>query len=316
MKNNSFRLSIIIVNWNAKKFLYTCLKSIEKQIKIPHEIIVVDNHSEDGSQKMIKRHFPQVILISNKKNLGFSQANNQAIFKTRGKYILILNPDTKIEGGAVEKSLKFIAENPKIGLLGVRLKAKNGETQLSSGRQLPSIWGEFVGFFLRNPFPKTHLFGSYLMSWWDHRDRRKVEAICGAYMLGRRKTFIKLKGFDEEYFMYGEDADLCARVKKAGLKVFYLGDISITHFGAKSSNYSPQSILRSGVAGTAALYLFFKKNRSLSYAKNYQLMMRFFSFFEYILRRFYLLFLKKDKNLNRLKAKSEVYRRIIYWHIQ
>jgi len=175
--------------------------------------------------------------------------------------------------------------------------------------------GEFVGFFLRNPFPKNKFFGSYLMSWWNHQDKREVEAVCGAYMLLRKKTLTKLGGFDEEYFMYGEDVDLCARVKKIGLKVFFLGDISIIHFGAKSSNYSPKSILRSGIAGTAALYLFFKKNKTFIYARNYKLMMRFFSFFEYILRKIHLLFLKKGKKFEILKAKAGVYQKIFYWNL-
>ncbi|MBU2595777.1 glycosyltransferase family 2 protein, partial [Patescibacteria group bacterium] len=229
MKNHPPKLSIIIVNWNAKKFLKICLESIKKEMHHSHEIIVVDNNSEDGSQQMVKRYFPQVILVANKKNLGFSRANNQALAIAQGEYVLFLNPDTKIEDQAIERSINFIDKNPKIGLVGVRLIAENGETQLSSGRRLPSIWGEFVGFFLRNPFPQTRIFGSYLMSWWDHKDRRGVEAICGAYMLARKKTMAKLKGLDEEYFMYGEDVDLCARVKKMGLKVYFLGDISITH---------------------------------------------------------------------------------------
>lgn len=308
------KLSIIIVSWNAKKFLNICLKSIYKQTTSPFEIFVVDNNSEDGSQKMVEKYFPGVILVENKNNPGFGRANNQALELSTGEYVLFLNPDTKVEHKAIDKTISFLEKNPDVGMAGVRLVDKDGNPQFTAGRKSASIWGEICLNVLRSPFPKTKLFGGHLMSYWDHKDNREVQAICGAYMMIRTKLLKKLKGFDESYFMYGEDMDLCLRLKKAGPKIFYLGKIRMIHYGAKSSSRNPASILRTSLAGIGAMYHFFLKNKSPFYAKVYKFFIRFFALIELLIRYFLNLSPKfKDDEVKKIKIK--LFKKILFWHL-
>lgn len=307
-------LSIIIVNWNARKYLRHCLKSIYRRTKkISLEIWVVDNNSWDGTQEMVKKEFKKVTLIANSKNLGFAKANNQAIKKARGRYILILNPDILVSQGVLEKTLNFLKKHPRVGMAGVRLTDEEGNPQFSAGRRLPSIWGEICVSMLRSPFPKSKIFGSYHMSFWDHQDRCQVEAILGAFMMIPKRLLKKVKGFDESFFIYGEDVDLCLRVRKAGYKIFYLGDIKMIHFGAKSTSYSSDSILRSGMAGVEAMYHYFYKNKSPLYAQVYKFIVRFFSFGEFLARMFLQIFPRNRTKLK--KTKIKMCKKILFWDL-
>lgn len=315
MPEDKLDLSIVIVTWNAEKLLKRCLDSIYAESKnIALEVWVIDNNSEDETRKMIKERFPEVKLIANSGNPGFAKANNQAIKKTRGDFILILNPDILIQNRAIEKALFYAKKHPDLGMVGVRLTDKDGHPQLTAGRKLPSIWGEICLNILRSPFPQSKMFGSYTMGWWDHKSRREVEAICGAFMLMPANLLKRLGGFDESFFMYGEDVDLCFRTKKSGKKIMYLGDIPIIHFGAKSTNYSLPSIYRASLAGVESSYRYFKKNKSQFYAKSYKLVIRFFAFWE-LLARFFINILPKNKNDSLKKIKIKIYKNILCWKL-
>jgi GT2 family glycosyltransferase len=221
------KLSIIIVNFNTKEFLKKCLESIYQYIDIStYEIIVVDNGSIDGSAKMVKEEFPKVKLIENSKNLGFAKAVNQGIRKAKGEYIFLLNPDTEIKRGTLKKLIEFAGKNPDAGVIGAKLLNPNSSIQ-SSVYHFPTIWRAIKEFW----FGQRGAYEKYAPAGMEPVE---VDAVTGAAMLIPRKTIEKIGLFDERYFMYFEDLDYCRRVKKAGLKVYYLPEARIIHHHGKS----------------------------------------------------------------------------------
>jgi GT2 family glycosyltransferase len=231
------KISIIIVNYNVCYFLEQALISLKKAIKnIEAEIIVVDNNSVDGSVEMVKNKFPQVILIENKKNTGFSRANNQAIQIAQGEYILLLNPDTVVEEDTLSKCCEFMDEHPEGGGLGVKMLDGKGNFLPESKRGLPSPWVAFYKIFgLSKLFPKSKKFGRYHLGYLDKDKTHEVDVLSGAYMLIRKKTLDKTGLLDEDYFMYGEDIDLSYRILKAGYKNYYFPGTRIIHYKGEST---------------------------------------------------------------------------------
>ena len=270
-------LSIIIVSWNTKDYLQKCLNSIYENTKgITFEVIVVDNASSDASAQMVKNRFPQAILIENKENLGFGAANNQAIKRSRGKYALILNPDTEISGESLNTMVTFLNENPKVGSVGPKILNPNNSIQLTCARNYPTLSTEFFWLTtLVRRFPKNRVMGRYLMSYWDHTDRREVDCLSGACMMVRRDVLEKMSYFDEDYFMYGEDVDLCYRIKKAGWQIWYLPEAQIIHYGGASSKTIFESAT---IYDRRAIQLFFKKHYGRLTAGLYRWMCAFIGF--------------------------------------
>ncbi len=240
-------LSIVIVSWNARDYLRKCLTSIYKNSNgLETEIFVVDNGSGDESAGMVRKEFPGVKLIENTANPGFGAANNQALKRCAGKFTLILNPDTEISGRALAEMVNFMRQNGKIGALGAKLLNADGTVQLTCARNFPTMLTEFFWLTtLVRRFPKNRLVGRYLMSYWDHNDKREVDCLSGACVMARRDVLKGIGYFDESYFMYGEDVDLCYRIKKAGWQVWYLPEAEIIHYGGGSSGR---------IAETAAIY--------------------------------------------------------------
>lgn len=316
MKNH-LNLSIVVVTWNAAGYLENFIKSIYKQTKkISFEIWVVDNNSQDKTVELMRTKFPQIKIIANFNNPGFSRANNQAIKKARGEYTLTLNPDMLIKNRAIEKSYFFLKNHHNFGAVGVRLVDKDNKLQITSAREFPTIWGElcFYLHLFRTPLGKTKIFGSYIMSYWDHADRREIEAITGAYIMAKTKLWQKLRGFDESFFMYGEDLDICYRINKLGYKIMYLGNIEVIHFGGKSSGYSLESAFRSGIAQIEALYHYFKKNRSPLYAQVYKFMARTLALLDYF-RRVILSILPKYRYDPKTIVGKKIDKKIINWDL-
>ncbi len=228
-------VSVIIVNHNTQELLQRCLKSmIEQTVGIPYEIIVVDNDSTDGSVQMIRREFPSVRLVENKENRGFAAANNQGINISKGEVILLLNSDTEVLDGAIQKTLAFMERCPEASIVGCRLLNRDGTLQPSC-RSFPSVWNLFSeSFFLYIVFRRTKLFGKYYMSFFDHDSIREVDVVKGACMMVRKEVFERVGLFDESYFMYSEEMDFCYRGKKAGYRVFFYPEGRIIHFGGGS----------------------------------------------------------------------------------
>jgi len=245
-------LSIIIVNWNTKQLLKDCIESIYRNAgHIQLEIIVVDNNSTDGSQDLAKELFPGIILIENEMNVGYSRANNIGFEYSKGKYILFLNPDTLIGQETLRKVLKFMEENKDAAIVGCKHLNPDGSFQ-------PSAFG-----FIPLASILAYIFGLnklFKISWLKKLSKAKtVDYVQGSFLLIRREVFKKLGGFDENFFLYGEDVDLCKRVWAAGGKVYYYPDASITHYSGGSTKNRPE-VLKHFVS--SSLY-FYKKHQSV-----------------------------------------------------
>ncbi len=264
------KLSIIIVNWNVKELLKKCLKSIfGTLVNLDFEVIVVDNNSSDGSVNMIKKKFPAVKLIINNKNVGFSKANNQAIKKSNSPYTLLLNPDTIIHLDALEILANFLDEHKDVAVVGPKVLNEDGSIQHECARHFPTPLSEFfVLTGLYKKFPKNKWFGYYLMNYWDHNDAREVDCISGSCMMIRKDILDKIGLLDEKFFMYGEDVDLCYRIKQVDYKIWYLPEATITHFAGKSSEKNANYML---YESCKSMEFFFKKNCGKKFTREYRI---------------------------------------------
>lgn len=230
-------LSVIIVNYNVKYFLEQCLHAVQKATtNIKAEIFVVDNNSVDGSVQLLREKFPSINLIENKENVGFSKANNQAIQRAKGKYILLLNPDTVVEEDTFQKVIDFMDHHLEAGGLGVKMIDGKGIFLPESKRGLPTPWVAFYKMFgLSKIFPKSKTFGRYHLSYLDKNENHEVDVLAGAFMLLRNSVLEKVGLLDETFFMYGEDIDLSYRIQKAGFKNYYFADTTIIHYKGEST---------------------------------------------------------------------------------
>jgi len=227
-------ISIIIVNYNVKDLVDNCISSVYKASsgKYAIEIFFVDNYSVDGSFEFISSKYPDVICIKNSQNLGFSKANNIALKKAKGNYILILNPDTVLEEGTFDKIINFIESNENVGAVTSKLILGNGELDKACKRSFPTLSAAFpriVG--LSALFPNSKVFGKYNLTYLDENKTHEVDSICGAFMFIPKKVLDETGCFDEDYFMYGEDIDLCYRIKKEGYKILNIPSIASIHLG-------------------------------------------------------------------------------------
>ena len=231
-----YDLSIIIANWNTKGFLATCLESIKSQTKeTSFEVIVVDNFSSDGSPEFVERNFPEVTLIKNKENKGFGKANNQGLAVAQGKYILFLNSDVSINEGCLDRMFTFMERRSDVGASACKLTFPDGTLQHSC-RKFPSFRVYFMMLLgLRRLSPNRKTFREYLMLNWDHSDEREVEQIMGSFMFIRKDVLDQVGGFDERYWMYFEEVDLCLRIWWAGWKIVHYPHASAIHYLSKSA---------------------------------------------------------------------------------
>jgi GT2 family glycosyltransferase len=197
---------------------------------------VVDNNSIDGSEVLIKNKFPEVSYLFQNQNHGFGKANNIGLAAAKGKYVFLLNPDTLIEEDTIDKCLSKMEANPDIGALGARLVNGNGEFLPESKRSFPTAWSAFAKLSgLSKILPKSKTFNSYNLGYLDEHEEAEIEVLCGAMMVIRKDVMQDLGGFDEDYFMYGEDIDLCYRIHKAGYKIHYFPETNIVHYKGESS---------------------------------------------------------------------------------
>ena len=256
-------LSIIIVNYNVKEFLQNLIHSIEKaSLNLTKEIIIVDNASDDGSVEFIREKFPQAILIANQKNLGFGKANNIGLKQASGKYILLINPDTLVAEDTFEKMIKFFESNPEAGLAGCKILNPDGSLQLACRRSFPGPWTSFTKVTgLSSLFPNNKVFARYNLTYLDENKTYEVDAISGSFMMMLKEVYAKVGGFDEQFFMYGEDLDLCYRIQKSGFKVYYVHSTQIIHYKGESTK---RSSLDETKVFYSAMHLFVKKHLSSS----------------------------------------------------
>lgn len=251
-------LSIIIVNYNSKYFTEQCLCSVKKAIStIEAEIFVIDNHSSDGSLEYLPGKFPSVLFLTNEKNEGFAKANNQALPLVKGKYVLFLNPDTIVPEDCVTSCLQFLETTPQAGAAGVRMLDGSGKFLPESKRAFPSLRASFFKLAgLATLFPGSKLFNRYALGELDKEKNQEVAILAGAFMMVKTSVLAQTGGFDESFFMYGEDIDLSYRIQKAGFKNYYLGENCIVHFKGRST---PQNSVKQVWLFYKAMNLFVQK---------------------------------------------------------
>jgi GT2 family glycosyltransferase len=268
------KLSVIIVNYNVKHFLEQCLHSVKKAAQhVSTEIWVVDNNSVDQSVDMVKEKFPEVHLIENKDNPGFSVANNQAIRQSKGEYVLLLNPDTIVEETTFKKVVDFMDEHPDAGGLGVKMVDGNGQFLPESKRGLPTPAVAFYKIFgFSRLFPKSKTFGRYHLGYMDKEEIHSVDVLSGAFMLMRKVTLDQVGLLDETFFMYGEDIDLSYRIIKGGYKNYYFPKTRIIHYKGESTKKSSVNYV---FTFYQAMVIFARKHFSLRYARLFSLLIHF-----------------------------------------
>ncbi|UYZ60990.1 glycosyltransferase family 2 protein [Hymenobacter latericus] len=233
------KLSVVIVNYNVCYFLEQTLLSVRRAVEKlgqPVEVFVVDNNSVDRSVAMVRQRFPEVILIENQDNPGFSKANNQALRQAKGEYLLLLNPDTVVEEDTFRACCEFMDAHPKAGGLGVKMLDGQGKFLPESKRSLPTPWIAFYKVFgLAALFPKSRKFGRYHLGFLDQDQTHEIEVLSGAFMLMRKAALEQVGLLDEDYFMYGEDIDLSYRLTQGGWKNYYYPGTRIIHYKGEST---------------------------------------------------------------------------------
>ena len=259
------QVSIVIVSWNVRQHLLACLHSVEEQTKgVSFDVTIVDNASTDGTVEAVRRAFPRVHVIANAENVGFARACNQGNRETNGPHILLLNPDCLLSNDICTLMVQYLAARPGVGMLGPHIRQLDGADDLHSPRLLPTLWSDFCDRSgLADRFPRSRLVARHHMPDWDRSISGSVEGLSGACLMLVRRALEQVGLFDEGFFMFGEDVDLCLRMRRAGWQVHYRGDAIVTHRGGASTNQVRDSMVRHGLISRQR---FFRKHRGPLYA--------------------------------------------------
>ncbi len=238
-------VSILVVSFNTRAMTLDCLRSIAEQTRLPHEVVVVDNNSHDGSADAVAAAFPAVRLIRSPENLGFGRANNLAARESRGAYILLLNSDTVVLDNAVDKLVAFAEAMPDAKMWGGRTVFADGTLNPQSCWRLPSLWSIFCRTAGLNAiFPGSALFHSEAYAGWPRDSVRSVGMIVGCFLMTTRTLWDELGGFDERLFMYSEDTDLCIRARKLGADPHITPEATIIHHGGSSDTVRAEKVIK------------------------------------------------------------------------
>ncbi len=269
-------LSIIIVSWNTRELLARCLASVLAQASALDraitearpslQIVVVDNASNDGSARLVRARFPQVQLVANTDNVGFARANNQAISLCTGRYILLLNPDTEVQPGALEALVTFMDRHPRAGAAGARLLDEDGSLYPSC-TPAPTLLREFWRLFhLDAVWPVA----SYQMRRWELTVPREVDVVQGACLILRREALDQVGLLDEDYFIYSEEVDLCHRLRRQGWQLWWVPQAVVTHHGGQSTRQVAQAMFLRLYQGKV---LYFRKHYGRGAGRIYKLIL-------------------------------------------
>lgn len=233
----SIEVSVIIVNWNTREVLRNCLTSIVAETRVPHEIIVVDNASADGSAAMVREAFPAAVLIANTDNKGFAGANNQGLAAARGRHILLLNPDTIVLDGAIDKTLAWLRAHPDVGCVGCQVLEGPGVIQQTCFADPSPLNQVIVELGLMRLAKWVPFFGRPWYRDWDRTTEKEVDVVSGMFMLLPRAVVERVGPLDDAFFIYGEEADWCRRIRKAGWRCVFAPVAQIIHLdgGSKST---------------------------------------------------------------------------------
>ncbi|MCX6796977.1 MAG: glycosyltransferase family 2 protein [Candidatus Doudnabacteria bacterium] len=288
MEEKKIDLSIIILAYNSKNDLGRLLPSVfGSETKYSYEIIIVDNGSNDGTYDWLKAKSYQLKAIRNI-NTGFAHGNNLGIKQAQGRYILLLNPDTKIEPGTLEVMLSFMDQNQKVGISGCKVIKPDGKLDLACRRRFPNPWNSFKSLFLLSR-------QDYNFANADENLSMEIDSVMGAFLLVRKSVIEKIGMLDEDFFMYGEDIDWCWRCKQAGYKVWYYPKTFITHYKGSSSRKLPFKALR---WFHEAMWIFYRKH----YKSQYPFVLNWLVFLGIYLRLTVLIILnlfKKERTVSR-----------------
>lgn len=303
-----FDLSIVIVSWNVRDYLKACIESIYKHTKgINFEVIVVDNASSDGSVNMVRKFFPEVEIITNKYNAGFSKANNQAIKVSKGKYIATVNPDTLLIEDIFNPMISFLEMHNDIGIIGPKiLNADRESIQYVCARKFPNPYFDLIdNLKLDRVFPR--LFSGIYIANWDHKTSRYIELLSGACMMIRRKAIDDIGLFDENQFMYADDIDFCKRMIKFGWKIYYYADVSLIHYGGESSKKIKAF---TNIKMLESKNYYYLKHHGKIYSLTFCLLIMFLNMGKYVWRK--ILRDRKEQVIELL----EIYKTTIAWSIK
>lgn len=258
-------LSVIIVSYNVKEFLQQCILSVKNAVDgMPHEIIVVDNNSVDGTPNILTKKYPEVILIANGENRGFAAACNQGLARAQGEFILLLNPDTMLQEDTIHTMVQFLKEHPEAGAAGCKILNADGSLQLACRRSFPTpavALPKILG--LSALFSKVKPFAKYNLTYLDPDELTEVDAVSGSFLLLRHTVYEKIGGLDESYFLYGEDLDYCFRIKSAGWKIYYVPFTKIIHYKGESTKLAA---FDNFIAFYRAMDIFVRKHFSKGYS--------------------------------------------------
>ena len=261
------KLSIVIVSWNTCALMRDCLDSVFAcSPRCEFDVWVVDNASSDGSAAMVRSQFPQVRLIENRDNVGFAQANNQAIQESEGEYILLLNSDTKVKSGALETLVAFMDSHSEAGAAGARLLNPDGTLQTSC-YPAPTLSRELWRLF---HLDALRLHGSYNMADWNQNEVRAVDVLLGACLMLRRQVLDQVGWLDGDYFMYSEEVDLCYRIQQAGWPLYWAPTAEIIHYGGQSTRQVATDMF---LRLYQSKLLYFRKNHGRTAAQIYKLIL-------------------------------------------
>ncbi len=287
--NNTPDISIVILNFNTRDLTRTCVATVLASRITPYtmEVIVCDNGSTDGSIEMLKKEFPTVRLIQNKKNIGFAAGNNPGIRASRGRYVLLLNSDTEVPPTTLATMVSFMDNHPEAGASTCKLLLPDGTMDPACHRGFPTPWAAFTYLTrLEKIFPKTRLFGQYHQGYKDLATIHEVDCIVGAFFLVRREAMKEVGLLDEEYFMYGEDIDWAYRMRAKGWKIYFNPSVTILHKKKQSgrSNAKRDRRITTEVYFHRYNWLFYKKHFAKKYGPVLTTMVNMF----YMTRIFFL----------------------------
>ncbi len=258
-------LSICIVSYQTRDLLRDCLRSIYGTVdSLSFEIIIVDNHSEDGTPEMLRDEFPDVRLLVNDHNTGYTRPNNQALRESKGYYVILLNPDTLVKSNAIVELFSFLETHPEVGIVGPKVLNRDGTLQKQCRRSEARPWDAICYFSgLSRFFPHDKRFAGYLMTYLDEDQTHEAEAVSGSCMMIRREVIDQIGYLDELFFAYQEDTDYCRRARLAGWKVFYNPSAQIIHYGGEGG--SKVQPFRSIIEWHRSYYLYYRKHFARDY---------------------------------------------------
>lgn len=286
-------LSIICVNWNSIGYLRKCLQTVfANEIGATFEVIVVDNASTAREDETLRTEFPSIKAIRSAENLGFARANNLAFKQSSGRYILFLNPDTEVLGSAIETLLKRIKEIANAGIVSPRLLHSDGSLEINCIQRFPRLFSQALN---ANAIRRRWSVGID-PALYDRRGPAEVEVVPGTCLMIRREAFEKAGFFNEEYFMYGEDLELCDQVRRMGLKTFYVGEAQVIHHGGGATR-SRRGEAWAAVMQRKALLRFCRRTRGLLYTTLFRVVMAGTAMFRLLIMTVLLPFSSKREML-------------------